>query len=205
VTDRNFRADQLLHAARAAGQPQPDHAELMAEAMRRHYIDVRPDIGDADGNLPCACADWREGGDGDEYDWDMHMAQVALAVVRTLLDAKQAEVDAWQRRHDDYEQAHRTLAARCAQLVFGARACTHLLRATADRCGTDEPPRADALRDFADDFDALADDKEPAAVILDAVRDRMLAASERQGVETHARLLAACDANLTGDDDGERA
>lgn len=127
------------------------------------------------------------------------VADALLAVVQPLLDARQAEVDAWQRRHDDYEQAHRTLVARCAQLVFGARACTHLLRATADRCGTDKPPRAAALRDFADDLDALADDKEPAAVILDAVRDRMLAASARQGAETHALLLAACDANLTGD------
>jgi hypothetical protein len=35
--------------------------------------------------------------------------------------------------------------------------------------------------------------------------DDALAESERTGLETHARLLAACDANLTGDDDGERA
>jgi len=44
-----------------------------------------------------------------------------------------------------------------------------------------------------------ADTYEPAEPDADA----RLAASEREGA--HARLLAACDANLTGDDDGEHA
>lgn len=88
-------------------QPEPTLVERMAEAMRRHYIDTRRDVCDADGNCPCSCADWREGGDLDEYDWNAHMAEVAAAVVQRLLDAKDTEIErlntelaGWQLHYD---------------------------------------------------------------------------------------------------------
>lgn len=48
------------------------------------------------------------------------------------------------------------------------------------------------------DAAVLEETYEPA----EADADALLAASELEGA--HARLLAACDANLTGDDDGEQ-
>lgn len=64
------------------GPPQPADGlpERYAAAMREHYIVSDRGEADADGNMPCRCGDWREGGDADEYDWDHHLATAVLAV-----------------------------------------------------------------------------------------------------------------------------
>lgn len=73
MTDRSLSADARAHAARAAGQPQPDLREQLrravAEAGFWQYASLEPH-------------DFR-----DETD-------AVLAVVQPLLDAKQDEVDA---------------------------------------------------------------------------------------------------------------
>lgn len=98
MSDRSLIADARAAARRATGQPEPGLREQVAEALRRHYIDTRPDIADADGNLPCSCAGWREGGDSDEDSWDAHMAEVAAAVVQPLLDKATARGDIWKAK-----------------------------------------------------------------------------------------------------------
>jgi hypothetical protein len=72
VTDRNLRADQLAHAARAAGQPQPDLREQLRRAIA-------------------------EGGRWDFDSLEPHDFQdettAVLAVVRPLLDAQQGDTE----------------------------------------------------------------------------------------------------------------
>jgi hypothetical protein len=67
--------------------------EQYAAAMREHYLITNRDEADADGNMPCRCGDWREGGDADEYDWDHHLAEAVLAVRDRHMEQLLAEVD----------------------------------------------------------------------------------------------------------------
>ena len=57
--------------------------DLIAAAMREHYLCTNRDEADADGNLPCRCGDWREPGAevDDENDWHAHLADAVLAVL----------------------------------------------------------------------------------------------------------------------------
>jgi hypothetical protein len=66
MTDRNLRSDQLAHAARAAGQPQPDLREQLAEAIRAEWSQL------PDGRGP-----------------HERLADAALAVVQPMLDQLQ--------------------------------------------------------------------------------------------------------------------
>lgn len=67
--------------------------EQYAAAMREHYLITNRDEADADGNMPCRCGDWREGGDADEYDWDHHLAEAVLAVRDRRMDQLRRERD----------------------------------------------------------------------------------------------------------------
>jgi hypothetical protein len=67
--------------------------ERYAAAMREHYLITNRDEADADGNMPCRCGDWREGGDADEYDWDHHLAEAVLAVRDRRMKQLAAEVE----------------------------------------------------------------------------------------------------------------
>jgi hypothetical protein len=75
VTDRNLRADQLAHAARAAGQPQPDLREQLPALM---FNAVAPALGGFFVPLGRRKA----------------VAEALLAVVQPELDRLAAEVDA---------------------------------------------------------------------------------------------------------------
>ena len=58
--------------------------DRIAEVLREHWLCTVRDEADADGNLPCRCGDWREPGAevDDENDWDAHLADTVLAVLR---------------------------------------------------------------------------------------------------------------------------
>lgn len=80
MTDRSLSADARAHAARAAGQPQPDLREQLAAAL------ALPINGPASDGIG-----WYR---TEEQSAACHaQADAVLAVVRPLLDAKQAETD----------------------------------------------------------------------------------------------------------------
>lgn len=99
MTDRNLRADQLVHAARAAGQPQPDLREQLAEALRAAAF-LCDDCCTLEDEAACDAAHPIQ---ATVLHYDVvtdisgpidDIADAALAVVRPLLDAKQTETDA---------------------------------------------------------------------------------------------------------------
>jgi hypothetical protein len=61
----------------------------LAEALREHYLDLNPGTGDVDGNCPCVCTEWREGGD---EDWIEHQTDEAIRVVQAELDRRDTEL-----------------------------------------------------------------------------------------------------------------
>ncbi|MCZ4611922.1 hypothetical protein O3S80_50885 [Streptomyces sp. Lzd4kr] len=65
------------------GPNTPALREQLTEAMRAHELSTDKDQADADGRMPCVCGTWREPSpmDGDEYDWDSHMADVVSAAI----------------------------------------------------------------------------------------------------------------------------
>lgn len=84
MTDRSLRADQLAHARRTSGQPEPGLRDQIAEAVRDNLkrrtvppVEVYPG-GPTQGGMGLT-----------EYD----IADVTLAVVQQRLDAKEAEAD----------------------------------------------------------------------------------------------------------------
>lgn len=74
--------------------------ERYAAAMREHYLSSNAEEADADGNMPCRCGDWREGGDADEYDWDHHLTEAVLAVRDHRMERLVAERDMLGRDAD---------------------------------------------------------------------------------------------------------
>ncbi|MFF9309968.1 hypothetical protein ACF1BS_03565 [Streptomyces sp. NPDC014748] len=97
-----LRADLAGPEDEQATADQAARRDLIAAALREHYLCTNRDEADADGNLPCRCGDWQEPGaeEDDENDWDSHLADVALtavppvdraAVLREAADEAEAE------------------------------------------------------------------------------------------------------------------
>lgn len=63
--------------------------DRIAAALREHYLSSAREAADADRRMPCACGDWREPSDmdGDEYDWDSHLADAVLPLVAAEREA----------------------------------------------------------------------------------------------------------------------
>ncbi|MCX5336926.1 hypothetical protein [Streptomyces sp. NBC_00140] len=88
--------DQLAAGEEVELTGQTALRDLIAAAMREHYLCTNRDEADADGNLPCRCGDWREPGAevDDENDWHAHLADAVLAVLPPPADRAAALTEA---------------------------------------------------------------------------------------------------------------
>jgi hypothetical protein len=138
MTDRSLRTDQLLHAARAVGQPQPDLREQLAEALRTapSVLMDTPEERDRHAANP------RNHHISHHYHWGCAvcrgevdtLADAVLAVVQERLDAKQAEL---------------------ASLRAAVRSAAVSLRDTAERVEQGRTVNAPALRAAAKALDDI--------------------------------------------------
>jgi ElaB/YqjD/DUF883 family membrane-anchored ribosome-binding protein len=138
VTDRSLSADARAHVARAAGQPQPDLREQLAEALRTapSVLMDTPEERDRHAANP------RNHHIGHHYYWGCAMcrgevdtlADAVHAVVQERLDAKQAEL---------------------ASLRTTARSAAVSLRDTAERVEQGRTVNAAALRAAARALDDI--------------------------------------------------
>ena len=139
-------AERYEPAVSAPVPPPVSRAALrdrIAEAMREHHLLTNREEADAGGNFPCRCGDWREPGpmDGDEYDWDSHLADAVLAVLPAPADRADVlrELEHRYREHARYS-VHPDFQAAYTAVANDLSYLRHADDERAAELAADQPP-----------------------------------------------------------------